>query len=115
MPNPPVLEACPFCGADLEVRAHSAFHPAPEPGVPWCWLSTAGELGGPLELAEADYAAWNRRRVTMTVQEAGKLLGLGTSASYRAADSGRLPTVRVGRKMLVPVAALKKLLADEED
>lgn len=114
MPNPPVLEPCPFCGAEMRVGAHSAFHPAAEPGVLWCWLSTAGEFGTVLELAEEDYPAWNRRRVTVTVPEAAGVLGLGISAAYRAADSGRLPTIRVGRKMLVPVAALKKLLAGGE-
>lgn len=47
---------------------------------------------------------------TMTVSAAAALLGISRSAGYRAADRGELPTIRVGRRLLVPVAKLYVLL-----
>jgi excisionase family DNA binding protein len=47
----------------------------------------------------------------ITVPHAGRYLGMGRSASYEAARTGVIPTIRVGaRKRLVPAAELAKLL-----
>ena len=51
-------------------------------------------------------------RLVLTVPEAGKLLGLGRSASYDAAKRGDIPTLPVGRKVLVPLPALRRLLEE---
>ena len=45
-------------------------------------------------------------RVTVSIEEAARLLGLGRSAAYEAARRGELPTRRLGRRLLVPVPAL---------
>jgi hypothetical protein len=45
-------------------------------------------------------------RITVSVEEAGRFLGLGRSAAYEAARRGQLPTRRIGRRLLVPVPAL---------
>jgi excisionase family DNA binding protein len=42
--------------------------------------------------------------------EAGRLLGLGRNASYEAAKTGQLPTIKIGRRLLVPKVALERLL-----
>ena len=47
---------------------------------------------------------------TCTVPEAGKILGIGRNAAYEAARIGELPTIRFGRRIVVPKAALKRLL-----
>lgn len=47
---------------------------------------------------------------TMSVEEAGRLLGISRSAAYRAAGCGQLPTLRLGRRLLVPTAKLLALL-----
>jgi excisionase family DNA binding protein len=49
-------------------------------------------------------------RATLSVPEAGRLLGIGTTASYAAARRGDLPTLRIGGRLLVPVSALRRLL-----
>jgi hypothetical protein len=50
-------------------------------------------------------------RATITIPEAGELLGgLGRSAAYEAARRGEIPTLSLGRKRLVPVPALMRLL-----
>ena len=53
-------------------------------------------------------------KLTYTVTEAAELLGIGRSAAYEAARSGQLPTIRIGKRVLVPVAALERLLAGNE-
>lgn len=50
---------------------------------------------------------------TLSVQEAGRYLGIGRDAAYAAARSGELPSVRFGRLIRVPRAALEKMLEGE--
>jgi excisionase family DNA binding protein len=49
-------------------------------------------------------------RRTLTVEEAGQILGLSRNTAYALAKSGRLPTIRLGRRLLVPKSALDRLL-----
>jgi excisionase family DNA binding protein len=48
---------------------------------------------------------------TMTVEEAARALGLSRNGAYEAARRGDLPTIRMGRRLLVPIAAFEALLA----
>jgi excisionase family DNA binding protein len=52
---------------------------------------------------------------TITVERAGELLGISRRSAYRAAASGELPTIRLGRRLLVPSARLLALLGLPED
>lgn len=52
-------------------------------------------------------------RLTYSVPEAGAKIGLGKSASYEAARRGDIPTIRIGRKLLVPIQRLKRMLEGE--
>ena len=46
-----------------------------------------------------------------SVPIAGKqLFGLGKHASYEAAKRGDIPTIRIGRRMFVPIRALEDML-----
>jgi excisionase family DNA binding protein len=47
---------------------------------------------------------------TITVEQAGELLGISRRSAYRAATAGELPTFRMGRRLLVPSARLLELL-----
>lgn len=49
-------------------------------------------------------------RPTLTVSEAGRLLGISRQSAYDAATRGDLPTIRIGRRLLVPTAALRRML-----
>lgn len=51
-------------------------------------------------------------RAAISVPEAGALLTLSRDASYAAARSGVIPTIRAGRRLVVPVAAFLRLLND---
>lgn len=49
-------------------------------------------------------------RLTYTVEEAGRKLGVGRAAAYTAARRGDIPTIRVGRLIRVPKSAFDRLL-----
>ena len=48
--------------------------------------------------------------LTYTVEQAGSLLGLSRASAYTAASKGEIPTVRIGKRVLVPRIALQRLL-----
>ena len=54
-------------------------------------------------------------RLTMTVPEAGELLGVSRGVAYEAARSGELPTIKLGRRLVVPRARLLELLGEDEN
>ncbi len=49
-------------------------------------------------------------RNTVTVIEAAKILGIGRSAAYEGARTGEIPTIKIGRRVLVPITALNRKL-----
>lgn len=53
-----------------------------------------------------------RSRTTVSVEEVAPILGIGRSSAYQLARSGQIPTLRLGRRLLVPVAALRRLLGE---
>jgi excisionase family DNA binding protein len=46
----------------------------------------------------------------MSVEEAGRLLGISRTSAYNAAKAGDIPTIRIGGRLLVPTARLCDLL-----
>ena len=51
-------------------------------------------------------------RLTLTVEEAARVLGIGRTLAYEGVRTGAIPSVRVGRRLLVPKAALARLLVE---
>jgi excisionase family DNA binding protein len=54
-------------------------------------------------------------RLTWSVPEAARLLGISKDTAYEAAHRGELPVKVIGRRMLVPRAALLRLLDDDQE
>ncbi len=52
-------------------------------------------------------------RLTFNIEEVAKLLGLGRTTTYELARAGRIPSVRLGRRLLVPRAALVRFLDEQ--
>lgn len=50
---------------------------------------------------------------TLTIAEAARQLRIGKNAAYDAAHRGEIPTIRIGKRLLVPRAAFEKLLAGD--
>ena len=51
-------------------------------------------------------------RVQPLWPETGKQLDMGRDATYAAAARGEIPTVRIGRRLLVPLKQLAELLGE---
>ncbi|HEX3860461.1 MAG TPA: helix-turn-helix domain-containing protein [Stellaceae bacterium] len=52
-------------------------------------------------------------RRTLTVPEAGAQLGISRNAAYEAVARGDIPSLRIGKRLLVPKLALDRMLAGE--
>lgn len=46
----------------------------------------------------------------MSVEEASAVLGIGRNAAYEAVRRGEIPSLRIGGRILVPKAAVQKML-----
>lgn len=49
--------------------------------------------------------------LTISVTDAAALLGVSRSSAYEAVRKGELPSIRIGRRVVVPRPALDRLLA----
>ena len=49
-------------------------------------------------------------KLTLSVEEAAKLLGIGRNLCYDRVKTGEIPVIKIGRRLLVPRRALEKLL-----
>ena len=54
----------------------------------------------------------DQENLTMTVKEAAAALNISRGLAYEAARDGRLPCIRLGRRLLISRRALVKLLED---
>ena len=55
----------------------------------------------------------NPDRLTLTIPEASKFLGIGLNQAYAAAEKGNIPTVKIGERVLVLRKALMKMLGED--
>jgi excisionase family DNA binding protein len=58
----------------------------------------------PRELAAAD------RELTYDVPEVARLLGISRSSAYKAVNTGEIPCIHIGSRILVPRVAVERLL-----
>jgi len=49
-------------------------------------------------------------RLTLTVEEAGERLGISRALAYEMARTGQLPTLRFGKRIVVPKKAIETML-----
>ena len=48
--------------------------------------------------------------LTVTVEEAAELLGVSRTSAYEYVRTGKLPAVRLGRRLLIPKVVITALL-----
>lgn len=60
---------------------------------------------------DANLEATHHERRVVTVNEAALMLRISRGAAYEAAKRKQIPTIRIGRRLLVPLAALERMLA----
>lgn len=57
----------------------------------------------------------SKKRLTLTVEEAAGVLGISKWLAYALVRRGELPSIRLGGRVVVPVARLQAMLAGEEE
>ncbi|MGP8182083.1 MAG: helix-turn-helix domain-containing protein [Acidimicrobiales bacterium] len=70
----------------------------------------AGPAVAPGSGSAAGAVAPVENRLVYTVEEAASLLGISRSFAYEAVQHGDIPSMRIGKRILVPKAALERLL-----
>ena len=50
------------------------------------------------------------RRLCVTVPEAAEMLGVSRNFAYQLVREGKLPSIRFGKRILIPRAALERML-----
>lgn len=53
-------------------------------------------------------------KLTVSVNEASKILGLSRNAAFKAAKSGQLPSFKIGKRILIPKNKLMSLINGEK-
>ena len=71
------------------------------------------EGSGGVTTAERTHAPHDDDRLAYTLAEAAQRLGISRWLAYEAAHRGELPVCRIGRRMVVPRAALLRLLDEQ--
>jgi excisionase family DNA binding protein len=57
----------------------------------------------------------NEPRLTLTVGEAAKVLRLSRAFTYELVARGELPSLRFGRRVVIPRIAIERILNDSVD
>jgi excisionase family DNA binding protein len=50
------------------------------------------------------------KRAVMTVKETAEVLGIGLNQAYEGIRSGQIPSLRIGKRIIVPRIAFEKKL-----
>ena len=53
-------------------------------------------------------------KLTLTVTEASRVLGISRGLAYSMVKTGEIPSIRLGRRILVPQRALELLLEHDD-
>jgi excisionase family DNA binding protein len=53
----------------------------------------------------------NSNPTVLTVVEVAKILRIGRLSAYQAIERGEVPSIRIGRRILIPRTALEQLLS----
>jgi len=72
--------------------------------------TTGRKAGDRCQHDQTKHALLAAERLVYTVPEAGRLLGLSRNASYEAAKRGDIPTLRIGRLLLVPKTPFHRMV-----
>lgn len=57
----------------------------------------------------------DHERLCLSIPEAAKVLGISRGLAYELARFGKLPVVRLGRRLLIPKIALLRMLEHPQE
>jgi excisionase family DNA binding protein len=122
-----LLSTCTEEGGPRAIADPSGRPPDPERFAvvtsPAEWTAYPRELQEALSDATGDVRSERRasgaiapiaERLTLTVEEAATLLGISRAFAYEAVNNGDIPSIRIGRRILVPKAALRRLVGETD-
>ena len=99
--------------------------------LPQCWEAHPDEYAEALKFAESETPTVTRprpkperrrlysrqvrnppprRRLTLTVEEAAQLLGISRASAYEAIRRREIPSLRIGKRILIPRSQLERLI-----
>lgn len=55
-----------------------------------------------------------KKALTITVPEAARRLGIGRNLAYEAVKRGEIPSIQIGRRILVSLSALERMLSERQ-
>ncbi len=50
------------------------------------------------------------KSATLSVEETAEVLGIGRNSAYEGVRTGQIPSIRIGKRILVPRIALERIL-----
>jgi excisionase family DNA binding protein len=53
-------------------------------------------------------------RMTVSVEEAARILGISRGSAYEAVRKKEIPSLQIGRRVLVPLVPLRRLLGETD-
>lgn len=53
-----------------------------------------------------------RSMATVSVEASAAIIGVGRNSAYEGVAAGTIPSIRIGRRIRVPVAGLRRLLGE---
>ncbi len=62
----------------------------------------------------ADVDAAQLEPLCVSVTRAAELLGIGRNLAYELVAQGRIPSLRLGRRTVVPLEGLRRFVADQQ-
>jgi excisionase family DNA binding protein len=57
----------------------------------------------------------DQERATYTLDKAATILGISRAVAYQAARRGEIPTIRFGKRIVVPRRALERMLEGQNN
>jgi hypothetical protein len=54
-----------------------------------------------------------RKEPVVNIERTAKVLGVSRGSAYEAARRGEIPTIRIGHRLVVPTAALLRMLGHD--
>jgi len=63
-------------------------------------------------LSYINTATQQNEKLAFTVTEAAKLIGLSRNSTYDAVRRGQIPSIRMGKRILIPKIALERILRE---
>jgi len=53
-------------------------------------------------------------KLTVNVEEAGRMLGISRPTAYDRVEDGSIPSIKLGRRILVPKIAIERMLNGQQ-